>query len=35
MKKIAIVCSAGAAAVTGITVGVTWNGLEVSNYMKV
>lgn len=25
---------AGAVAVTGITVGVTWNGLDVSNYMK-
>lgn len=34
LKKIAIVCSAGAVAVTGITVGVTWNGLDVSNYMK-
>ena len=34
MKKIAIVCSAGAVAVTGITVGVAWNGLDVSNYMK-
>ena len=33
LKKIAIVCSAGAVAVTGITVGVTWNGLDVSNYM--
>ena len=34
LKKIAIVCSAGAVAVTGITVGVTWNGLDISNYMK-
>ena len=34
LKKIAIVCFAGAVAVTGITVGVTWNGLDVSNYMK-
>ena len=34
LKKIAIVCSAGAVAVTGITVGVIWNGLDVSNYMK-
>ena len=34
LKKIAIVCSAGAIAVTGITVGVTWSGLDVSNYMK-
>lgn len=34
LKKIAIVCSAGAVAVTGITVGVTWSGLDVSNYMK-
>ena len=34
LKKIAIVCSTGAVAVTGITVGVTWNGLDVSNYMK-
>lgn len=34
LKKIAIVCSAGAVAVTGITVGVAWNGLDVSNYMK-
>lgn len=34
LKKIAIVCSAGAVAVTGITVGVTWNGLDVSDYMK-
>lgn len=34
LKKIAIVCSAGAVAVTGITVGVTWNGLNVTDYMK-
>lgn len=34
LKKIAIVCSAGAVAVTGITVGVTWSGLDISNYMK-
>lgn len=34
LKKIAIVCSAGTVAVTGITVGVTWSGLDVSNYMK-
>ncbi len=34
LKKIAIVCFVGAVAVTGITVGVTWNGLDVSNYMK-
>jgi len=34
LKKIAIACSAGAIAVTGITVGVTWSGLDVSNYMK-
>ena len=34
LKKIAIVCSAGAVAVTGITVGVTWSGLDVSDYMK-
>lgn len=34
LKKIAIVCSVGAVVVTGITAGVTWNGLDVSNYMK-
>ena len=34
LKKIAIVCFAGAVAVAGITVGVTWNGLDVTNYMK-
>ena len=34
LKKIAIACSAGAIAVAGITVGVTWSGLDVSNYMK-
>ena len=34
LKKIAIVCSVGAVAVTGITVGVTWSGLDISNYMK-
>lgn len=34
LKKIAIVCSTGAVAVTGITVGVTWNGLNVTDYMK-
>ncbi len=34
LKKMAIVCSIGAVAVTGITVGVTWNGLDVTGYMK-
>ena len=34
LKKIAAICSVGAVMVTGITVAVTWHGLDVSDYMK-
>ena len=34
LKRITAICAIGAVAVTGVTVAVTWHGLDISAYMK-
>lgn len=34
LKKIALAFGTGAIVITGITVGVTWNGLDIGSYLK-
>mgnify|MGYP007045830636 CR=1 FL=1 len=34
LKKIALAFCTGAIVITGVTVGVTWNGLDIGSYLK-